>query len=169
MMIQRLGVDETARLRELRLRSLRESPDAFAATVDEVAGRPDSSWRTQLSDLATFVAVDGALDVGIVRAGAHDERPDDAILLSTWVAPTARGRGVGDALIGAVSDWARAEGYVRLLLDVGDENMPAIKLYARMGFLPTGRASALPPPRDHVLEHERCLDLGPSQLDGAMT
>lgn len=44
-------------------------------------------------------------------------------------------------------------------LDVRDTNEPAIRLYARMGFVPTGTVSAFRPPRAHVTEHERMLEL----------
>ena len=92
--------------------------------------------------------------------GAPDEaRTDAAWLISMWVAPEVRGRGVGEALIAAVVEWARASGARRLLLDVGDHNRPAIALYARMGFEPNGRTGALPAPRSHIREHQRELRL----------
>jgi ribosomal protein S18 acetylase RimI-like enzyme len=76
-----------------------------------------------------------------------------------WVAPEARGHGVGEQLILAVKDWARSAGHARLLLDVADGNLPAVALYERMGFEPTGEIGSLPPPREHVAEHRRALDL----------
>ena len=76
-----------------------------------------------------------------------------------WVAPVARGRGVGDGLVDAVVDWARAAGYPRVVLDVGDENLPAIRLYERKGFEPTGRTRTFSEPRTHIREHERALVL----------
>jgi ribosomal protein S18 acetylase RimI-like enzyme len=157
MELHRLGADEGARLRAIRLRSLRDAPDAFCSTHDEAAARPPESWRQQLVELATWVAVVGGDDVGLVRGARHDERPADAYLLSMWVAPEARGMGLGEALIHAVIGWARAAGYERLLLEVADENRPAIALYARLGFEPTGVTSTLPPPREHVREHQRAL------------
>ncbi len=76
-----------------------------------------------------------------------------------WVAPQQRGRGLGGAIVDAVVAWARAEGHSRLLLGVGDDNAAAIALYASRGFEPTGVTSTLPPPREHILEHERALVL----------
>jgi len=79
--------------------------------------------------------------------------------ISMWVAPEARGKSIGAALIAAVVDWARRQGFDRLLLDVADDNIPAISLYARKGFEPTGAVSSLPAPREHIVEHERALKL----------
>jgi GNAT superfamily N-acetyltransferase len=157
--VEQLGPDDHARLREIRLRSLRDAPDAFGSTFDETAARTVEDWRRQLADLATFVAVANEADVGLVRGAAHTDRPDAAMLLSMWVAPEARGAGIGVRLIDALIDWARAAHYDRLYLDVADDNRFAIALYARKGFTPTGATGALPPPRDHIREHERMRHL----------
>lgn len=159
--IQRLEPGEGARLRKVRLASLADAPDAFGSTYDETAARPEESWREQIASLPTFVAVVDGHDAGVVRGGP-DEMPGEAWLLSMWVAPAARGRGAGDALVAAVVAWARAQGFARLHLDVGDYNAPAIALYARHGFEPTGEVGTLPPPRQHVREHRRALVLAPS-------
>jgi ribosomal protein S18 acetylase RimI-like enzyme len=159
MKIERLSPDDEDRLRSIRLAALRDAPDAFGSTLEETSARPAESWRQQLRDLATFVAVMGGADAGIVRGVQLDEDPAVAILLSMWVAPTARGKGVGKALVDALVAWARADGFARLVLDVADDNQPAIALYARTGFEPTGETGTLPPPREHVLEHRRSLEL----------
>jgi GNAT superfamily N-acetyltransferase len=157
--IQRLTPNEGERLRAIRLRSLGEAPDAFASTFQETAARPPENWRQQLEHLATFVAVLDGVDVGIVRGTHYDGKPGTAILLSMWVAPETRGKGAGEALIDAVVDWARSHGFVRLVLEVADDNARAVALYARKGFEPTGETSALPEPRDHIREHERAMEL----------
>ena len=68
--IQRLTCDDAKRLREIRLRALVDSPDAFATTVEEVASQTPEFWERQLEQLATFVAIGDAGDVGIVRGHA---------------------------------------------------------------------------------------------------
>jgi ribosomal protein S18 acetylase RimI-like enzyme len=57
-----------------------------------------------------------------------------------WVAPEARGAGVGDILVAAAIDWARAHGARRIELDVLDSNHHAIALYVRNGFVDIGMA-----------------------------
>jgi GNAT superfamily N-acetyltransferase len=157
--IERLTPEDGERLRSIRLSALRDAPDAFGSTFEETASRPAESWRTQIAELATFVVTIGGEDVALARGTHYEGKPGAAILLSMWVAPGQRGKGVGEALVDAVADWARSMGFTRLLLDVADENGPAIALYARMGFEPTGETSALPFPREHILEHERALEL----------
>lgn len=50
------------------------------------------------------------------------------------VAPEARRRGVGETLIAAAEQWARAKGYSLLTLNVFIENDNARALYERTGF-----------------------------------
>lgn len=159
MDLVRLLPDDLERLRDIRLRSLRDAPDAFASSYEETEARPLESWRQQLVNLATFIAVIDGEDVGIVRGGPVGAGRVEATLLSMWVAPEFRGTGIGDALVDAVIAWARAEGYSRVLLEVAAGNTPAIRLYNRKGFVLTGRSGALPPPRERVCEHEMALDL----------
>lgn len=150
--IERLTPDAGERLRTIRLRALQDAPDAFEASYEESAARPPESWARQLADLATFVAVDGERDVGMVRAGPHGSLVDTAYLISMWVAPEARGRGVGHALIDAIVEWAKAAGYARVVLDVGTHNRYASALYARAGFKAVDEPRASPPPREHMRE-----------------
>jgi len=77
-------------------------------------------------------------------------------LISMWVAPFARGRGVGDALVAAVSSWATDKQACRITLKVFDHNRPAIGLYRRQGFTDYGTigvtSSACPVERKMILE-----------------
>ena len=160
MQIERLNSDAWERLKDLRTRSLTDAPDAFGTTLAEVAQLIETDWRQQLESLATFVAVHESIDLGIARGVTDHDKTDQALLVSMWVAPEARGRRAGERLIQTVAGWARETGHTRLVLDVADANLPAIALYERMGFSRTGETGALPPPREHILEHRRALDLG---------
>jgi ribosomal protein S18 acetylase RimI-like enzyme len=153
-------------VRDLRLAALADSPDAFAATLEDEQGRPEGYWRLRLDqpDHTTFVvtlATGGRpRPVGLAVLGpSPGGGPRVLGLYSVWVAPDARGRGVGDALLAAATSWATGAGADRIVLDVGDHNDRAVAFYARWGFSPTGRETTLPAPRQHVTEHERALDL----------
>ena len=127
--IERLTPDDAERFRRIRLASLWESPEAFVSTYQQMASLPSEDWPEQLRNLPTFVAVQNGQDAGIIRAAINPGHPDIAYLISMWVAPEARGHGIGEALIEAVADWARSRGLKQLTLDVIDDNEPAIALY----------------------------------------
>src|SRR6185312_12726679 len=59
---------------------------------------------------------------------------DIARLYSIAVADAARGRGIGEALIGAVERTARARGSRRLRLEARQDNAAAVRLYERLGY-----------------------------------
>jgi len=160
MKIQRLRDDEGARLRTIRLRSLRDAPEAFGSTLEETLARPTEAWDQQARDLPTFLAVERGRDVGIARGARDSDDPSRLWLLSMWVAPEARGKGLGEALVQAVIDWARSTPAAVLVLDVGVDNRPASALYERMGFVPNGAVWSHPPPREHIREKQLELELG---------
>jgi GNAT superfamily N-acetyltransferase len=159
--LERMTPDGWERVRDVRLRALTDAPDAFGTALAADARRPPESWRARLAEAtaATFLACTGGEDVGMVVGAPYEGREPDAGLFAMWVAPEARGTGVGDALVRAVTGWARAAGHPRLLLDVADDNVAAIRLYARHGFAPTGITGCVSPDRPHVREHQRALDL----------
>jgi ribosomal protein S18 acetylase RimI-like enzyme len=151
-LIELLRRGEWPRLRTIRLRALAESPEAFVTTVREAEGWSPESWESQIEKFATFIWREGETDLGIVRGAAHDGDPEAGYLISMWVAPEARRRGIGAALVNEVIVWARHQGLRRLVLDVGEDNVPAQKLYQSQGFVATGATAALPPPREQMRE-----------------
>ena len=83
--------------------------------------------------------------VGMVSLTAVEGQ--DAEIISMWIAPKARGQGVGDALIRAVLGHARAEGALSVALDVTAGNERAIQLYTRAGFIDVGWATGPADPK----------------------
>ena len=159
MEVRRLRPDEVGRFRAVRLRALRDAPASFGTTFEDASGWSPERWSELFSSLLAFVAVEGDRDVGMVRTSPELDVDGAASLGSLWVAPEARCAGVGSALVGAVVEWSRSEGFGELLLNVADDNDAAIRLYEALGFRPTGRASAFPAPRAHLGKHQRRLSL----------
>ncbi|HUG36213.1 MAG TPA: GNAT family N-acetyltransferase, partial [Candidatus Limnocylindrales bacterium] len=151
-----MGPDAGGRVRAIRLRALTDAPDAFRVAFAEDEARPLVEWRTRLEspDNATFIASERNQDVGLAVGSRHQGQDGAAGIFAMWVAPEARDRGIGGALVDAVVAWARAGGYRRVLLDVADRNVQATRLFAKKGFAPTGATGSLPAPREHILEHQ---------------
>ncbi|MEV0722603.1 GNAT family N-acetyltransferase [Micromonospora purpureochromogenes] len=75
-------------------------------------------------------------------------------LISMYVTPVGRGRGVGDHLVRAVEQWARQVGAGTLRLAVVEGNKNAQALYQRNGFRDTGEPGDLMPDglrREHIM------------------
>ena len=147
------------RVRAVRLAALAESPDSFSRCLDEERSRPQSWWVDRLSsDQATTFIHDHEHPSGIISLASYGEPPDCGIY-SVWVSPAVRGAGLSDQLVTAAIDHARDMKFTRILLDVGASNRPAISLYERHGFLPTGATSTFPSPRSHIVEIQMALSL----------
>ncbi|MCJ8333635.1 MAG: GNAT family N-acetyltransferase [Epibacterium sp.] len=165
MKIEQLAAADWSRYRSLRLRALQDNPEAFCTSYETEATWDADQWQRRLTgSSATFVAVLEGRDCGLVTAAALRGQPQDAGLFGMWVAAEARGHGAGGALVSAAIKWAGAGRYNQLFLDVVDDNSPAITLYARYGFEPTGQVGRLPAPRTHVTEHQRVLTLRASSV-----
>ena len=164
MRLERLDEEGWRRLQAIRLAALKTDPQAFGTTYEGRVAWPEHRWREQLRALPTFVAVLDGADLGMVRA-APSEREDSAYLISMWVEPNARRRGVGAALVDAVLEWARANSKHRVVLDVREDNAGAIALYTSRGFAPTGKVSREPPPNEHIRESQYAIRLAPSAVD----
>ena len=148
--VERIGEDDWAAFREIRLRSLLDSPEAFGSTYGEESAGGEHAWRDWAAGrwrggaAAVFVGRDAAGDiVGTATGAAYDAEPGVAHLYAMWVAPDARGAGVGRALLDAVETWARDEGHGRLVLQVTESNEGARNFYGSCGFADTGERTPL--------------------------
>jgi ribosomal protein S18 acetylase RimI-like enzyme len=79
---------------------------------------------------------------------------DDAYLSRIAVAPAARGRGLGAALLEAFLDDARAAGARRAVLEVSPAHVAARALYRRFGFAGDGVHEAADPHSARRLSYE---------------
>ncbi|HXG69285.1 MAG TPA: GNAT family N-acetyltransferase, partial [Gemmatimonadaceae bacterium] len=62
-------------------------------------------------------------------------RDDLAVLWDIRVAPDARGKGIGSALVAATEEWARERGARLLKVETQNINVPACHFYAGHGFV----------------------------------
>lgn len=127
--------------RELRLAALADAPDAFGSTLAEWSGAGDTEarWRGRLEDVALNLMLtrDGE-PVGMVSGLAPGA--DGAVeLISLWIAPSARGVGIGDETVRCILAWAReAHPGSSVELKVKTDNDPARRLYERHRFVDAG-------------------------------
>ncbi|MEN5033696.1 GNAT family N-acetyltransferase [Pseudomonas sp. TWI929] len=130
--------------RELRLKALRESQDAFASTYELESAREDDEWEARIAAVASsksaqaFFAVKRNEICGLVWCKASDVEADVVEIFQMWVAPDARGFGVGRALLERALSWARGYGAQRVRLGVTVADSPAMRLYKASGFQPVG-------------------------------
>jgi len=144
--IRRVRPDEWAALRDIRLRALETDPDAFGVTYATALAEDEATWRSRADrpNGVAFVAVaaNGRF-VGMANGGPAHGHPDSAGVYGMWVAPEARGQGVGRSLLDAVEGWARETGHGLIGLGVTTTNEAAIRLYSAAGYTDTGERHPL--------------------------
>ena len=136
MRITRLGPEDAAAYRLLRLESLREDPLGYASAHEDEAEQPLDWFAATLARDAVFVASGDAIDlVGMAgfRVDAMHRRRHGGYIWGMYVRRSHRGQGLGAPLIEAAI--AHAGGHVTMLqLAVGAANPAAVRLYTRAGF-----------------------------------
>ncbi|HEY6815620.1 MAG TPA: GNAT family N-acetyltransferase [Croceibacterium sp.] len=122
--------------------------DALAALFDgyrqfyrrpsDVAGaRAFLGERLARGESVIFLALDGEQALGFTQLYPSFTSAGMArifILNDLFVAPTARGRGVGSGLLSRAAEFARGEGAVRLALSTETTNTAAQAVYERAGW-----------------------------------
>jgi L-amino acid N-acyltransferase YncA len=108
-----------------------------------------------------LIAENDGVVVGFAYAGPYRERRGyrHAVQDAIYMAPTARGRGVGRALLTALIDEAERLGFRQMIAIIGDSaNRASIQLHAALGFMPIGVL------HDVGRKHGRWLDTVMMQL-----
>ena len=135
--------------RDVRLRALQDTPDAFGSTYAAEVALPDERWAMRVAaasgsgpDKALF-AWDGDEVCGLAWCKVSASEPGMADLFQMWVAPGSRRRGVGAALLREAVAHARQAGATTLRLGVTVSEFPAMGLYRSFGFRPVGSPEPL--------------------------
>jgi RimJ/RimL family protein N-acetyltransferase len=141
MHVARLIASDVPRYRALMLHAYEAAPDAFTSSVEERAAEPESWWLNRIADRRSLSLAFGAFHgnnlVGTVTVefSTRPKTRHKAHLLGMFVSESARGRGVGAALVRAALQAAAARpGIVVVTLTVTEGNAPAIALYESCGF-----------------------------------
>ncbi|TLM72533.1 GNAT family N-acetyltransferase [Microbulbifer harenosus] len=121
-------------LKNIRLESLRDSPDAFGITYKEAMEISEEKWKSIASGelgLKFFLARSEKENIGVVGAAQIDGKCE---LVSMWVKPEKRSDGVGVSLVKELLDYAKSNGFTSVVLSVSSRNEAAFNLYSKIGF-----------------------------------
>ncbi|MBI5563351.1 MAG: GNAT family N-acetyltransferase [Chloroflexi bacterium] len=167
MIIRVLTEADAIAFRDIRLRALQEEPTAFTSSPEEFSHQTlDKIAARFRSDPAESFMLGAFQDRGLVglvgfyRETALKQRHKGSII-SLYVAPEARGQGLGRALMhDAIRRVRNIAGVENLLLGVMVTQTAARKLYESLGFVVYGReARALCVEGQYYDEEFMALDL----------
>lgn len=136
--VRLLDEEHWSEYRDVRLRALKESPEAFVAAHEEEIDYPEQRWRDRMNRSRRILAERDGTAVGVVSVG-QNETPEEGVgeLFGLWVAPDQRGSGVARRLLEAAASQARDDDLRHLVYWVGTDNGRAVAFASSFGFRPT--------------------------------
>ncbi|MGI8946647.1 MAG: GNAT family N-acetyltransferase [Ornithinimicrobium sp.] len=136
--VRRLTEEDWVDYREVRLRALKESPEAFVASVEEENDFPEERWRDRMRRSQRLLAQRDKDAVGVASIGTEGTAEDSVgELFGLWVHPDQRGTGVARRLLEAAARTAREDDLHHLVYWVGTDNGRAVAFASSFGFRPT--------------------------------
>jgi ribosomal protein S18 acetylase RimI-like enzyme len=140
--IRRLEPDDWELYREIRLRALADSPDAFASTLEREGAFVEADWRQRFSGPVYVV-----LDPEPVSVGGLFDHDGELHVWGMWTDPRHRGRGHARRILDTLLPAGTSA-----VLEVNVANAVARTAYERFGFVGTGRLQPLRPGSDQEIE-----------------
>jgi ribosomal protein S18 acetylase RimI-like enzyme len=143
--IRRLTAVDAERFAALRREVTADNPVGMGLTLEEELKRPIEGFRTQLSYPEPNAAFGAFVQDELVASAAvawPSHFPSSRHKVNLWgvfVAPSARGRGLGRQLVQTAIAHAFDNGVRRVNLLVYVPNEPALSLYRALGFEACGR------------------------------
>lgn len=137
--IRRLNIGEVDLYRQVRLESLKESPEAFASTYEAALDRSEASWSSQADasasgrDRATFI-VFADQPIGMAALYRDDACPSEGELIQVWLSPDHRGQALATELMDTLFHWAASNDFESIRAEVTPMNDRALRFYEKYGF-----------------------------------
>jgi len=145
MDVLKLPVEHWDDYRALRLRALKEDPQAFSSAYADAVALPEEAWKKRLADAWNaernwlLFARQGVDLIGMIGAYIEDESSGAVTVVSVYVPKENRGAGVASRLMRelllVLSDVPSLK---QARLRVNLTQHAAVQLYRRFGFLRVG-------------------------------
>ncbi len=137
--------------KKLRLKALKEEPQAFATQFKTEINTPDEEWEKRLKQYRDgksdwmFFASNGLELVGMLGAYQtdKDKRQSSANIIAMFVSTEARGKGVSKLLMIRLLDRLTKSFVTKVKLQVNKDQVAALKLYQSFGFKITGKENII--------------------------
>lgn len=140
--IRQIRRSEAGQVRNLRLRSLADAPEAMGGNYRSAERRAWARWEARTKSFAR-----GEQSVMFVAEHPHGRLMGsggaittlsslygDVELMWMWAEPQSRQQGIAGALLTQIEKWGQAVGHARMLLECGAGNQVATSLYSRRGY-----------------------------------
>jgi len=127
--------------RNLRLEALKSDPSAFGSSFEEEVTLTEGEWKRRIKNI--LFAMSNDTPVGMIGYVFGDRLKTKHIaeILGVYVNSGHRGEGIGTKMLGRALQMIRKnKRAVKAALWVNPEQLAAVRLYKKFGFVVTGKS-----------------------------
>ena len=137
--VQLLGPDQWQRLRDIRLNSLQDSPDAFGGNHETESKMEKEEWEVKFTTLDFLIVSTDQSDIAVMSIEVlNGDHGTTCWIGGCWSDPRYRGQGAFRALFNFLDEQALVKDWTRQGLGVWADNENAIAAYKAIGFSEAG-------------------------------
>lgn len=130
--------EQWQKYREIRLLAIKTDPLSYTSSYEEEVELSEHEWRSRINAMS-FALVDEQV---VALIGLLKNQPLSvkhcAEIVSLWVKPEMRGRGIGKMLLKSIMENASSNGIKKLIVYATASQEHAIATYESAGFIATG-------------------------------
>jgi RimJ/RimL family protein N-acetyltransferase len=141
MTLQLATQDDWELVRALRLEALQSEPGVFGSSYARESVYDEAQWRVWSAGpgKAVFLLYDDTSLIGLTGILAHPNDPTTAMCIASYLKPPYRGQKLSRLFYQARLDWAREQGFTRLVVGHRASNTPSMRANQVFGFQETHR------------------------------
>ncbi len=138
--IKKLPASRWKDYRDLRLEALRSDPPAFGSSYDEEELLAEVEWKRRMENVLFALSEGKPVGMNVYVFGERLRTRHVANIYGVYVTAGHRGEGVGTRLLErALRLIQKNKEIVKVKLAVNPEQLAAVKMYGRAGFVIAGR------------------------------
>ena len=138
-----LDADDWARLRDIRLKALIDSPHAFGGTFEKESLFDEQQWRSDFAKQTHIVASVNGVDAAMMYVeNLEGDFGAKCWIGGCWSDPDFRGTGLMRAMFEFLDKHAESRDWSVQGLGVWTDNTAAIAAYEKLGFVEMGGPQA---------------------------
>lgn len=140
--VHRVLISEWKKVREIRMQSVLDSPQAFGDSIETVAARTQEVWEQWIENSYQYVTeVNGAFIASITL---RQDQDGIWVINGVWTSPAHRNKGLSRKLFKQVFEVAKEMHISSLQLKVNPTQVGAMHVYQSLGFIKIGTSEELP-------------------------
>ena len=143
VLVEIVDADQWARIRDIRLRSLKANPEAFGGTFEMESAEDEATWREKFIKNEFLVASVNGHDAAMMYLEVLEgDFGATCWIGGCWSDPDFRGTGLMRAMFEFLDNQGKERDWLVQGLGVWTDNNAAIAAYEKLGFVEMGGPQA---------------------------